>query len=148
MRQSRPLPNCRVRRLLTRSFPGYSKYDNEEGHRAAAGALTTILDSTSMEKVAESLPASHGHGTVTLLWLLSWSGDSDYFKTSSRIPDQKTWASGPPPSPHLAPWLHGMTSRNYLAAGADPEKQEIAELQRALANAAMKAVMTRQKDRK
>ena len=36
------------------------KYDNEEGHRAAASALTTILDSTSIVKVAESLPCITG----------------------------------------------------------------------------------------
>ncbi|MCK7534565.1 MAG: hypothetical protein MZV63_27945 [Marinilabiliales bacterium] len=53
-------PACRVRRLSTRCISWILKYDSEEGHRAAANALTTILDSTSMVRVAESLPASTG----------------------------------------------------------------------------------------
>jgi len=57
------------------------KYDSEEGHWAAANSLMTILDKTSIGKVAASLPASKGHATVTLIWLLGWSGNHDYFKT-------------------------------------------------------------------
>ena len=41
----------------------------------------TILDKNNIGKVAASLPASKGHATVTLIWLLGWSGNPDYFKT-------------------------------------------------------------------
>ena len=57
------------------------KYDSEEGHWAAANSLMTILDGDNIGKVAASLPASKGHATVTLIWLLGWSGNHDYFKT-------------------------------------------------------------------
>ncbi|HUW92666.1 MAG TPA: DUF1080 domain-containing protein, partial [Bacteroidales bacterium] len=57
------------------------KYDSEEGHWAAANSLMTILDKTNIGKVAARLPASKGHSTVTLIWLLGWSGNQDYFKT-------------------------------------------------------------------
>ena len=57
------------------------KYDSEEGHWAAANSLMTILDKDNIGKVAASLPASKGHATVTLIWLLGWSGNHDYFKT-------------------------------------------------------------------
>ncbi len=57
------------------------KYDSEEGHWAAANSLMTILDKDNIGKVAASLPASMGHATVTLIWLLGWSGNHDYFKT-------------------------------------------------------------------
>ncbi len=53
--------------------------DSEEGHRAAATALTTLLDSTGTDRVAASLPDSRGQATVTLIRLLAWSGRNKYF---------------------------------------------------------------------
>lgn len=55
------------------------KHDSEEGHRAAATALTTLLDSTGTDRVAASLPDSRGQATVTLIRLLAWSGRDEYF---------------------------------------------------------------------
>lgn len=115
------------------------RYDNEEGHRVAANALTTILDSTGMKKVAASLPESKGHSTVALIWLLAWSGDSRYFDTVL------SYAGSADPGISAA-------AINSLAALALPddqpalisllekatERQEIAELQRAVVSAALK----------
>ncbi len=116
------------------------KYDNEEGHRAAAGVLTTILDSTSIKKVAESLPASHGHGTVALIWLLSWSGRNEYFDDILRYvnsEDLGVRAAAISSLGSLASWNDQPSIISLLQSTS--EKQEIAELQRALATAAMKA---------
>jgi HEAT repeat protein len=55
------------------------KNDGEAGHRAAATALTTLLDSTGTDRVAASLPESRGQATVTLIRLLAWSGRDKYF---------------------------------------------------------------------
>lgn len=55
------------------------KYDTEAGHRAAATALTTILDSAGMRKIAAALAESKGQSTVTLIRLLAWSGERTYF---------------------------------------------------------------------
>jgi len=55
------------------------KNDSEEGHRAAATALTTLLDSTGTDMVAALLPESKGHSAVTLIRLLAWSGRDKYF---------------------------------------------------------------------
>ncbi len=116
------------------------KYDNEEGHRVAAGTLTTILDSTSIGKVSESITASNGHGTVTLIWLLAWSGRNEYFDdvlgyVSSEDPGVRAAAISSLGS--LASWNDQPAIISLLQGTS--EKQEIAELQRALANAAMKA---------
>ena len=55
------------------------KNDSEEGHWAAATALTTLLDSTGTDRVAASLPDSRGQASVTLIRLLAWSGRNKYF---------------------------------------------------------------------
>ena len=55
------------------------KYDTEEGHRAAATGLTTVIDSAGMRKIAAALPGSKGHAAVTLIRLLAWSGERTYF---------------------------------------------------------------------
>lgn len=57
------------------------KNGSEEGHRAAATTLTTLLDSTGTDMVAAILPDSKGQSTVTLIRLLAWSGRSKYFDT-------------------------------------------------------------------
>ena len=116
------------------------KYDNEEGHRTAATALTTILDSSSINKVAANLPASRGHGTVTLLWLLSWSGENKYFNTvlsyvNSSDPGVRAAALGSLGS--LASWEDQPALISLLQSVT--ERQEIEEVQRALATAAMKS---------
>ncbi len=115
------------------------KYDNEEGHRAAASALTTILDSTSIGRVAKSLPESRGHSTVALIWLLAWSGEHDFFNTVLQYVS----------SSDLGVRAAAIGSLGSLASAEDQpalisllqsltEKQEITEVQRALTTAAMK----------
>jgi len=115
------------------------RHDSEEGHLAAANALTTILDSTGMIRVAETLPKSAGQATVTLLRLMAWSGDNKWFKTvfpytGSEDPGVRAVA---------------LTSLGTLAAfgdqpqilsllGAATDRAEISELQRAILAAAMK----------
>lgn len=116
------------------------KYDNEEGHRTAAGALTTILDSVSMGKVAQSLPASKGHSTVALIWLLAWSGRNEYFDdVLPYVNSQDLGARAAAISSlgSLASWDDQPAIISLLQSTT--EKQEVAELQRALATAAMKA---------
>ncbi len=116
------------------------KYDNEEGHRAAASALTTVLDSTSIVKVAESLPASQGHGTVALIWLLAWSGRNEYFDdvlAYINSEDLGVRAAAISSLGSLASWDDQPAIISLLQSTSD--KQEMAELQRALATAAMKA---------
>jgi len=115
------------------------KYDSEEGHRAAANALTTILDSTGMARVAETLQGSTGQSTVTLIRLLAWSGESSYFKTVFPYTA----------SPDLGIRAAALTSLGALASCEDQpqiiellmatrEKAEVKELQRALLAAAMR----------
>lgn len=115
------------------------KYDNEGGHRAAATALTTVLDSSSIYKVAASLPASRGHGTVTLLWLLAWSGKNEDFNTVLSYvnsPDLGVRAAALGSLGSLASWEDQPALISLLQSVT--ERQEIEEVQRALANAAMK----------
>ncbi|MCA1741494.1 MAG: DUF1080 domain-containing protein, partial [Bacteroidales bacterium] len=115
------------------------RYDNEEGHRAAANALTTILDSTSMARVAENLSASSGHATVTLLWLLSWSGDSNYFKTVypyTGSDDMAVRAAALTSLASLASWDDQPQIISLLAQTR--EKAEINVIQGALLSAAMR----------
>ncbi len=113
--------------------------DSEAGHRAAAGALTTILDSTGLKKVAERLPGSEGLGTVTLIQLLSWSGDERYFQTVFPYTG----------SEDIAVRAAAITSMAALASCEDQEKiisllgqaegkAEDAVLERALVSAAMR----------
>ncbi len=116
------------------------KYDNEEGHRTAAGALTTILDSTSIGKVAQSLPTSKGHSTVALIWLLAWSGRNEYFDdvlAYVNSEDLGARAAAISSLGSLASWKDQPAIISLLQSTT--EKQEIAELQRVLATAAMKA---------
>ncbi len=115
------------------------RHDSEEGHRAAANALTTILDSTGMIRVAETLPQSSGQATVTLIRLLAWSGDNSWFKTVYPYTDSED-----PGVKAVA-----LTSLGALAAFNDQpqilslldeatDRAEISELQRALLAAAVK----------
>jgi len=116
------------------------KYENEEGHRAAANALTTILDSTSMARVADKLTASRGHATVTLLWLLSWSGDTDYFNTVypfTAAEDMAVRAAALTSLASLASWDDQPQIIQLLEQTS--EKGEITVLQRALLSAAMRS---------
>lgn len=116
------------------------KYENEEGHRAAANALTTILDSTSVVRVADNLPASRGHATVTLLWLLSWSGDSDYFKTVYPYAGSEDMAVRAAALTSLAPLASWEDQPQIISLLEQTgEKAEIAVLQRALVTAAMRS---------
>lgn len=115
------------------------KYDIEEGHRAAATALTTILDSTGMVRVADNLPASRGQSTVTLLWLLAWSGNTDYFKTVypyTASEDLAVRAAALTSLASLASWDDQPQVIQLLEKTS--EKGEIAVLQRALLSAAMR----------
>jgi len=115
------------------------RYDNEEGHHAAANALITILDSTSMARVAENLPASSGQAIVTLLGLLSWSGDSSYFATVfpyTGSEDMAVRAAALTSLVSLASWDDQPQIISLL--GQTMEKAEINVLQGALQNAAMR----------
>ncbi len=115
------------------------KYENEEGHRAAANALTTILDSTSLARVADNLPASKGHATVTLLWLLSWSGNTDYFTTVysyTAAKDMAVRAAALTSLASVASWNDQPQIIQLLEQTS--ERGEIAVLQRALLTAAMR----------
>jgi len=116
------------------------KYDNEAGHRAAANALVTILDSTGMKKVAAALPLSKGQATVTLIRLLAWTGDKNYFKDIFSLTS----------SSDMGIRAAAITSLTALASWDDQpeiiklleetnEKAEISELQRALLAAAMRS---------
>lgn len=116
------------------------KYDSEEGHRAAADALTTILDSTGIERVAEMLPASSGHATVTLLWLLSWSGDSKYFKTVYPYTGSGDIAVRAAALTSLAPLASWDDQPEIIALLEQTrERAEVGVLQGALLSAAMRA---------
>lgn len=115
------------------------KYDSEEGHRAAATALTTVLDSTGMSKIAASLPGSKGNSTVTLIRLLAWSGESSYF--SNIIPltgsdDIAIRAAAISALPALASYDDQTEIIALLDATSD--RAEVTELQRALLSAAMR----------
>ncbi|MCU0457982.1 MAG: DUF1080 domain-containing protein [Bacteroidales bacterium] len=114
------------------------KYDREQGHRIASEALTAILDSTGMRKVAAVLPASKGLSTVTLVRLMAWSGDKKYFR------DVFPYTSSPDYGIRAA----AITSLAALASYNDQpqiigllettgEKAEVTELQRAVLAAAM-----------
>ncbi len=116
------------------------KYDNEEGHRAAANALTTILDSTSITRVADNLPASKGHATVTLLWLLSRSGNTDYFTTVypyTSSEDMAVRAAALTSLASVASWDDQPQIIRLLEMTS--EKGEVTVLQRALLSAAMRS---------
>jgi HEAT repeat protein len=116
------------------------KHDSENGHRAAANALVTILDSTGIAKVAESLPASKGHSTVALIWLLAWSGDSSYFDTVlsyAGSADPGISSAAIASLADLASYDDQPALISLLEKATD--RQEITELQSALAAAAMKA---------
>lgn len=54
---------------------------DKEGLNSAAAALTTILNSTNIDKVAAQLKQSEGFATKTLINLISWSGEKSYFET-------------------------------------------------------------------
>jgi hypothetical protein len=82
----------------------------------------------------------HGHGIVALIWLLAWSGDNEYFDdvlpyVSSA--DLGVRAAAISSLGSLASWNDQPAIISLLQSTA--EKQEVAELQRALATAAMKA---------
>jgi len=116
------------------------KHDNEEGHRAAANVLTTILDSTNMKKVAEMLPGSRGHSTVTLIWLLAWSGDSRYFKTVYPFTGSEDMAVRAAALTSLAPLASYDDQKQIISLlEQTEEKAEANVLQRALVSAAMRS---------
>lgn len=113
------------------------KYDSEEGHRAAATALTTILDSSGMRKVAAALPGSKGHATVTLIRLLAWSGEKSYFNDVFPLTgsdDLGVRAAAIASLPSLASYNDQTEIIGLLEATAD--RAEVAELQRAILSAA------------
>lgn len=53
--------------------------DDHERQLAAAGVLTTIIDSEGVSRLVELLPDTQGEATITVLRLLAWRGDSDLF---------------------------------------------------------------------
>lgn len=116
------------------------KSDSEDGHMAAANALITVLDSTGVERVAGRLPQSGGHSTVTLIWLLAWSGNDRYFATVMSYidsPDPGIRATAITSLARLSSYDDQGALMTLLETLAD--KNEIEEVQRALAAAALKA---------
>lgn len=120
--------------------------DSEEMHISAATSLTTVLDSTSIKRIAERLPQSTGHATVTLIWLLSWSGNNEFFTTVM------SYVNSPDPGIRAA----ALTSLASLSSYGDQatlitllenltDKHEIAEVQRALAAAALQCADTQKR---
>lgn len=113
------------------------KYDSEEGHRAAATALTTVLDSTGMRKIAAALTGSKGHATVTLIRLLAWSGERKYFNDVFPLTasdDAGVRAAAITSLAALASYDDQPRIIGLLEATDD--RAEVAELQRALLSAA------------
>jgi len=53
--------------------------DSEAGHIKAADVLVTLLNHDNIRKVAACLRPSKGHATATLIYLISWSGDTSLF---------------------------------------------------------------------
>ncbi len=114
--------------------------DDQEIQNAAAGALTTILDGSAQQRVAAALHRSEGSATVTLLRLLAWTGNSDFFTIVY------PYAS----SEELTVRAAALASLGSLASWSDQpeiiallesseEKYEITELQKALMNAALQS---------
>ncbi|MFZ2287951.1 MAG: family 16 glycoside hydrolase [Bacteroidales bacterium] len=133
------LARLRGKRAVDPLLSWILKTDSEEGHRTAANALTTILDSTTVARVAESLPALKGHSTVTLIWLLSWSGDSNYFKTVypyTGSEDMAVRAAALTSLASLASWDDQPQIISLLEKTS--ERAEIPVLQGALLSAAMR----------
>ena len=117
------------------------KHDDEAGHAAAASALTTILDSTGVKKVVACLPGSKDLATVTLIRLLAWSGDTQYFKTVfpyTGSPDMAVSAAAKSALSSLASY----TDQPEIIALLDKstERAETAGLQRAVIAAAMRNI--------
>lgn len=115
-------------------------YETEEGHRAAADALITILDSSNISLVAAGLKKSHGLSSVTLLRLLAWSGDRQYFDLAA------SYVKSPDPGVRAA----ALTSLASLSSYDDQEeligflltsesRAEINVLQKAITSAAMQS---------
>ena len=114
------------------------KYDNDEGHRAAATALTTILDSTGMRKIAASLPGSKGNSTVTLIRLLAWSGEKSYFREVLPLTGSDDIAIRAAAISALQALASYDDQKEIIALlDATSDRAEVTELQRALLNAAM-----------
>ncbi|NLE34389.1 MAG: DUF1080 domain-containing protein [Bacteroidales bacterium] len=115
------------------------KYDSEEGHRAAANALTTILDSTGISMVADRLPESSGQATVTLIRLLAWSGDTHYFQTVlpyTGSEDLGIRAAALNSLSSLGSWNDQPAITELL--GTVTDRAEVTQLQQALLGAAMR----------
>ena len=114
------------------------KHESEAGHRAAATALTTILDSTGMQKIAAALPGSEGLATVTFLRLLAWSGDKSFFPAVFSYTSSSDMGVRATAVASLAP-LASYDDQPLIISllGTTGEKAEVAELQRALLAAAM-----------
>jgi len=113
--------------------------DSESGHAAAASALTTILDSTGMDKVAAALPASKALATVTLIRLLGWSGDSKYFSTVLEYTGLSDMAVSAAAKTALATLAsYGDQPQIIALLDRSSERAETAGLQRALIAAALK----------
>jgi len=113
------------------------KYDNEEGHRAAATALTTIIDSAGMKKIAAALPGSKGLATVTLIRLLAWSGERSYFNDVFPFTASDDAGVRAAALTSLAPLAsYDDQPRIIGLLEATEDRAEVAELQRALLSAA------------
>ncbi|MCU0409704.1 MAG: HEAT repeat domain-containing protein [Bacteroidales bacterium] len=116
------------------------KSDSEDGHTAAANALITVLDSTSIDRVAGRLPQSAGHSTVTLIRLLAWSGNDEYFTTVMSYvnsTDPGIRATAITSLARLSSYDDQGALMKLLETLAD--KNEIEEVQRALAAAALQS---------
>lgn len=113
---------------------------SEEGHWNAANALTTILDSSNTDRVAHFLGTSQGHSAITLLYLLSWSGDKRYFDAVMRYhnsEDTGVRAAALNALKRVAGFDDREEILRVLAVTA--EKAEITELQNAVIAASLKS---------
>ncbi|MCK7530472.1 MAG: HEAT repeat domain-containing protein [Marinilabiliales bacterium] len=135
-----PWQNWKEPRLVNPLLDWILRSDSEDGHMAAANALITVLDSTGIKKVAERLPQSAGHSTVTLIRLLAWSGNDEYFATVMsyvNTPDPGIRATAITSLARLSSYDDQVALMTLLETLAD--KNEIEEVQRALAAAALQS---------
>ncbi|HPT11770.1 MAG TPA: HEAT repeat domain-containing protein [Bacteroidales bacterium] len=114
--------------------------DSETGHIKAADVLVTLLNHDNIRKVAAYLRPSKGHATATLIYLISWSGDTSLFDavfqytSSADIPVRAAAFSS------LKNLATGKDIDNLLAAvNRTNERPEVFSLQDAMAVAAQKS---------
>ncbi len=106
----------------------------------AAGALTTILDSTGMRMVAAALPQSAGDATATLIRVLAWTGNSEFFTAVWPYTGSDDQAVRMAAVTALQPLAsYGDQEKIISLIEKEREKPVVTALQQALLSAAMQA---------